>query len=336
MKMLIINRGAIWHGFIRSNYITALWNWFTMLAGKAAEPVLFASVLYSGYELVPGVPQPTPGINATAFVIQQAALDVGGLGLIKLTKDAGKEEFRFARYVGYALLTLLVVNMVTSTAGKVFAVPGQAMQVTEGVLLIVRSIFAVLFGHAIHTLKDEGIGTVPAPDIEAMIASIVEQKAEEIKAFYQGQVEAFNQRLEELQKPVIPTVIPTQLPTQIPVANPALKISPDSAGTNGKITDATSAKTLSTNAVSNRRAVTVKDATAMLGLSESYVRDLRKNGTLKRSSSNANLILVSSILEYQQARKNAGKNNGKDTVSRPAGNGHKITQPLDDLVPVEV
>src|SRR5213078_3613314 len=118
-----INGAQLWRGFVKSNYITALWNWFIGLAGKAAEPVLFASVLYSGYELVPGVPQPTPSVNAVAFVIQQAALDVGGMGLIKLTKDEAPEKYRFARGIGIALITLMVVNMVVATSGRVFPIP---------------------------------------------------------------------------------------------------------------------------------------------------------------------------------------------------------------------
>jgi hypothetical protein len=91
------------------------------------------------------------------------------------------------------------------------------------------------------------------------------------------------------------------------------------------------------------------------------VRDLRKHGTLKRSSTNPNLIVVSSILAYQEVRQNTGKSDGKNTDSfplvtteqaaqnadasdentagKPATNGRsKNTQPLtvDKLVPVEV
>src|SRR5215469_8106962 len=99
--------GLFLYHFMRSNYITALWNWFMGLAGKAAEPVLFASVLYSGYQLVPGVPVLSPGVNALAFVTQQAALDIGGMGLIKLTKDKDPTKCIFARRIGVALIALM-------------------------------------------------------------------------------------------------------------------------------------------------------------------------------------------------------------------------------------
>jgi hypothetical protein len=35
----------------QSTYITAAWTWFLILAGKAAEPVLVASVLYASVKL---------------------------------------------------------------------------------------------------------------------------------------------------------------------------------------------------------------------------------------------------------------------------------------------
>src|ERR1700724_1002527 len=163
----------LWHSFVKSNYITAVWNWCLGLAGKAAEPVLFGSVLYSGYELVPGVPQPSPGINAVAFVVQQAALDMGGMGLIKLTKDEAPEKYRFARGIGIALITLMVVNMVVATSGRVFPIPPQYMQIIEGILLIIRSIFAVLFGHAIHTLKSDSSDEKVSQSVEEIVSQAV-------------------------------------------------------------------------------------------------------------------------------------------------------------------
>ena len=49
-----------WETFVRSfkysNYITDFWNWFLTLLSKSAELVLFGSILYSSYQLIPGVP----------------------------------------------------------------------------------------------------------------------------------------------------------------------------------------------------------------------------------------------------------------------------------------
>ena len=173
------------------------------LAGKAAEPVLFASVLYSGYQLVPGVPQPSTGINAVAFITQQAALDVGGMGLIKLTKDEDPGKFKFARYVGYALITLMVVNMIVATAGRVFSIPAPSMQFVEGILLIVRSIFAVLFGHAIHTLKDNSVEDLDQ-SIDQIVSEAVLSEVEQSSKSYEVQIEEFKQQIEEIKSQTQP------------------------------------------------------------------------------------------------------------------------------------
>jgi hypothetical protein len=39
----------------QSTYVTAVWTWFLILAGKAAEPVLVTSVLYASVKLLFGM-----------------------------------------------------------------------------------------------------------------------------------------------------------------------------------------------------------------------------------------------------------------------------------------
>lgn len=78
------------HSFVQSNYITATWTWFMMLAGKAAEPVLVASVLYASVKLLPIVHFP-PEYDVIVFIAQFVALDIGGLSLNKLANQAKKE-----------------------------------------------------------------------------------------------------------------------------------------------------------------------------------------------------------------------------------------------------
>jgi hypothetical protein len=54
--------------------------------------------------------------------------------------------------------------------------------------------------------------------------------------------------------------------------------------------------------------VTVKEAATMLGLSETYVRELRSNKKLRCTGRNKKLILVSSIKAYQESRQKTGQN----------------------------
>jgi len=54
--------------------------------------------------------------------------------------------------------------------------------------------------------------------------------------------------------------------------------------------------------------VTVKEAATMLGLSETYVRELRNNKKLRCTGRNKKLILLSSIKAYQESRQKTGQN----------------------------
>src|SRR5258708_3056506 len=102
---------AFKRSFKQSNYITDFWNWFMTLMSKAAEMVLFGTVLYSGYQLLPGVSHVPATIDAAVFVIQQGALDIGGMGLLKLAKRAGRPRGAFSVRLGVALVGLMILKV---------------------------------------------------------------------------------------------------------------------------------------------------------------------------------------------------------------------------------
>jgi len=72
--------------------------------------------------------------------------------------------------------------------------------------------------------------------------------------------------------------------------------------------------------------ITVKEAATMLGLSETYVRELRSNKRLRSSGRNKKLILVSSIKAYQESRQKTGPNEADESQETPYqnenGKGH--------------
>ncbi len=326
-----LNWTKLWRGFVRSNYITALWNWFMGLAGKAAEPVLFASVLYSGYQLVPGVPMPTAGINAIAFVTQQAALDVGGMGLIKLTKDEAPEKFKFARATGIALITLMVVNMIVATAGRVFPVPPQVMQITEGILLIIRSVMAVLFGHAIHTLKDDSPEQKEDLDIDQIVAQAVQSEVHDLTTLYESKIADLEQTLttlksdfaasqEQTSEPeFVPPIVQENMQSEDvqPTANSAVENAEKRADSEQKKVLPVDAKQRVQKLLKKQPNLTAKQIAERAEISESYAQKLKA----------------------QIAKEAAPKAQDTDPipVQKPATNGHrKVTQPLGDLVLLEV
>jgi hypothetical protein len=72
--------------------------------------------------------------------------------------------------------------------------------------------------------------------------------------------------------------------------------------------------------------VTVKETATMLGLSETYVRELRSNKKLRCSGRNKKLILVSSIKAYQESRQKTRQNEcderQENTLQQGNRNGH--------------
>src|SRR5690348_12740648 len=147
---------AFTRSFKQSNYITDFWNWFMTLMSKAAEMVLFGTVLYSGYQLLPGVPHVPDGIDAAIFVIQQGALDIGGMGLLKLAKRANLARDSFPVRLGACLVLLMILNVALASIKHMLPMlPGGVFVGIETLLLIARAIAAVLYGHAIHALREE-------------------------------------------------------------------------------------------------------------------------------------------------------------------------------------
>src|SRR5258708_213035 len=166
--------------FKQSNYITDFWNWFMTLMRKAAEMVLVGTVLYSGYQLLPGVPHVPATIDAAVFVIQQGALDIGGMGLLKLAKRAGLPRDAFPVRLGVTLVVLMILNVALASIKHTLPmIPDGVFVGIETVLLIARAVVAVLFGHAIYALREEyGESTITIKDADELRQHIAELSSE--------------------------------------------------------------------------------------------------------------------------------------------------------------
>ena len=98
---------------------------------------------------------PAP-IDAAVFVIQQGALDIGGMGLLKLAKRAGLPRDSFPVRLGASLVVLMILNVALASVKHTLPmIPDSVFVGIETLLLIARAIVAVLFGHAIHALREE-------------------------------------------------------------------------------------------------------------------------------------------------------------------------------------
>lgn len=196
-----------WYGFFRSNYITACWNWFLILSGKAAEAVLTLSVVYSCARLLPTLHTPT-WLDNTVFIWQMIALDVGGLSLRKMAnqalKDGDKNGATIARRVSNALIGIMIANVALSVLQTIAPIPMQVVSTVEGILLIARAIMAVLYAHVIHSLLGEhhyAEQGAPSIDVSQVVSSaLAEFSAKQEERFIQITTE--QQRLIEMIQPV--------------------------------------------------------------------------------------------------------------------------------------
>ena len=194
--------------FAQSTYITAIWAWFMILAGKAAEPVLVASVLYASVKLLPIVHFP-PQFDVMVFIAQFVALDIGGLSLNKLADQAkkeGNEEGAIqARRLSLALVVVMLIGVIMAGVDQIVKLDGQVGMVIDTILLIARAVMAVLYSRVIHGLRDDENELEPTYSDEEIRALITEATtgilSDAIIAMHQGivtQLEAsLSQRLDE-------------------------------------------------------------------------------------------------------------------------------------------
>src|SRR5215472_1897436 len=87
-----------------SLWITIAWEWVQKLLGRAVDAVLWVTMVFAGYQLIPGVPQPYQVVSIVMFVAQFVALDIGGLALNQMAKSQGLPKRSFSRIVAYILI----------------------------------------------------------------------------------------------------------------------------------------------------------------------------------------------------------------------------------------
>jgi hypothetical protein len=137
-----------------STWVTIAWEWLQKLLGRSVDAVLWVTMIFSGYQLIPGAPQPPIMISTFMFVLQFIALDVGGLGLNQLAQQQGLSRWAYSRVIAYILIGITLVTITYS--GIHHAVPAIPDQVNAGIevtLVIARSVMTVLYGQAIRSLK---------------------------------------------------------------------------------------------------------------------------------------------------------------------------------------
>jgi hypothetical protein len=190
------------HGLARSNYVTAITDWFMSFAGKWAELVLYATVLYSCAELYPGVHLPA-GLSLAVFLVQLGALDIGGLSLAKLAKQAREDGNAAgatnAERLSKWLIGIMLVGVVTVGLEHALPVTLPSWMITsiDVLLVVARSICAVLYGRVVHDLKQEMVRMMPVVEVRANISELFTEYLQVLQANTARQIAESEQRFSE-------------------------------------------------------------------------------------------------------------------------------------------
>ena len=136
-----------------SSWVTLCWDWFMTLVGRAVEAVLWVTMAFCCYQLIPAAPQPLPGVSACAFIAQFLALDAGGLGLYKLAEQQGLGRWAYARVVSSVLIGITLVTVAYAGIQHATQVDASLTKWVEVSLVIARSSMTVLYGLAIQSLR---------------------------------------------------------------------------------------------------------------------------------------------------------------------------------------
>lgn len=138
-----------------SSWVTIAWDWFQTLLGRAVEGILWVTMVFSCYQLIPFAPQAPVSVSTFMFILQFIGLDVGGIGLNKLAQGQGLYKWSFVRVVSYILIGITLVTVAYAGVERAVKIDASTTYGIEVALVVARSIMTVLYGQAIHSLKQQ-------------------------------------------------------------------------------------------------------------------------------------------------------------------------------------
>ncbi len=170
----------VWRDYLRdSSWVTIAWEWFQTFLGRAVEAVLWVTMVFSCYQLIPSAPQVAPGVSTFMFILQFIGLDVGGIGLNKLAQAQGLQKWSFVRVISYILIGITLITVAYAGIERAIKIDASVTNGIEVVLVVARSIMTVLYGQAIHSLKQQ---TQNMRSLVAELQSTIARITEEVRA----------------------------------------------------------------------------------------------------------------------------------------------------------
>lgn len=161
-----MKQNTLGYSFKHSLYITAFTDWFLGFFGRGAQFILIVTTIYQGAGLLPGLALPQ-GITSTVFIVQMLTLDIGGMGLARIAKQArdegDSEGAKKTAALGKWLIRIVIATLVAAALEQIVKPlpvyqtikPGADVffLLVSSCLVIARAVCAVQYSVVMHSLK---------------------------------------------------------------------------------------------------------------------------------------------------------------------------------------
>ncbi len=140
----------------KSEIISDAWEVTKAYAARLAEWVLFLCMVANIVEILPGVSIPG-AVSSAVLGIQAVTLDIAGFGLASMSEHAKRcgnlAAARKGSITGYCLIGLMLLTLLVVSIGHLWPVTLPVVAIIEKILLLVRVLMTVIYGHVIHGLR---------------------------------------------------------------------------------------------------------------------------------------------------------------------------------------
>jgi hypothetical protein len=136
-----------------SSWVTIAWEWLQSLLGRTVDFILWVTMIFACYQLIPGAPMPAQGVSVFMFVMQFIALDIGGMSLNQIGQRHRLGTWSYTRVVAYACISVTLLTMIFAGIQHAMTVDPEMTKCVEVTLVIARSILTVLYGQAVRAIK---------------------------------------------------------------------------------------------------------------------------------------------------------------------------------------
>ena len=182
----------------RSASITDAWEVSKIYAGRFADWILFFCMVANIIAILPGV-NLLPLITNTVLGIQIVTLDIAGFGLASMAKNARRHGAKGTATAGtvtaWTLISIMMLTLLLFTLGFMVPTLKPAMDIAEKILILVRIVMIVLYGHVVHNLR-EVADDQPAPRVVNILQEQINTQRDQLLQIQQQH----SQELEQLEQ----------------------------------------------------------------------------------------------------------------------------------------